>query len=165
MQSLVYFCCLVYRRKQRASPLLLVSAAVALFCLGAVVHYHASGSASISSLVSMGDLGKEAKQFQNMEASVRHEMDMNDHLEGQYDNVVKQNLRKVEEDGGGSAEDNKACHCHCHDASPELKANVATMLTQIGEVSAAGSRKPMSTRLRAGATPSCWHDLAMHLHL
>jgi len=104
-------------------PLLLVSAAVAIFCLGAVVHYHATGSSATNSLVSIGSLGKEDKDFRDMEQTVRKEMDSNDDLSEQYDSTFKK------ANGGG-----KDCGCNCKNHAPEMKAKAAQMLAQVGEV-------------------------------
>jgi hypothetical protein len=121
-------------------PLLLVSAAVAIFCLGAVVHYHATGNSTTNSLVSIGSLGKEDKDFRDMEQTVRKEMDSNDNLSEQYDSTFKK------ANGG-----DKDCGCNCKNHAPEMKAKAAQMLAQVGEVRVRGATaEPRTRRMRPG---------------
>uniref|UniRef100_A0A6U4MIU0 VWFD domain-containing protein n=2 Tax=Hemiselmis andersenii TaxID=464988 RepID=A0A6U4MIU0_HEMAN len=117
--------------RKRRSPTLIAAATLSLFVLGAVMHYTTSDHASINALVSLGGLGKEAEQFQQMEASVRKEMSDNDKLTDKYSKTFDRGDAPGARDDGINDDDH--CDCNCQGHPEHLKAQAATMLAQVGE--------------------------------
>jgi hypothetical protein len=121
------------RRSRRPNPVLIAAAAIAVFCLGAVVHYGSTTSpyGRSDALVSVDGLGKEAKEFQKIESTVRNEMNQNQDLTTKFHGTFGGSSDDME---GVSTPDSSQCHCNCKNSNRKMKVKAATMLAQVGEV-------------------------------
>ncbi len=127
------------RRSRRPNPILIAAAAIAVFCLGAVVHYGSSASSlsRTDALVSVESLGKEAKEFQKIESTVRNEMSQNQDLTSKFHGT----FGSSDDMEGVSTPDASQCHCNCKNSPTKMKVKAATMLAQVGEVRPAVAQK------------------------
>ncbi len=135
---------------------MIAAAAIAVFCLGAVVHYgtNVSPYGKEDALVSVEGLGKEAKEFQKIESTVRNEMNENSDLTKSFQGT----FASSDEIEGTSTPDASMCHCNCKKSSMKMKASAATMLAQVGEVRKRCTNANIHARYCAH-TCVCAHEL------